>query len=141
LHGPRPQAGSAVGRKSPVTSKSGHFQIKSFPNCDVFRTRHVTLSVAALMAILSWCAAWKGFSRRGQGAGRAAGFVNSIRGNTKMWVATLNIITLVLMLAVLIHVAFAARKFDANLNALLDDQGERLRRIERDLDRVRQALD
>lgn len=58
-----------------------------------------------------------------------------------MWVTALNIVTLVLMLAVLGYVGFAARKFDASLSALLDDQSERLRRIERDLDRVRQALD
>jgi hypothetical protein len=58
-----------------------------------------------------------------------------------MWVAALNIVTLVLMLAVLVYVGMAARRLDASLTALLDDQGERLRRIERDLDRVRQALD
>jgi hypothetical protein len=58
-----------------------------------------------------------------------------------MWVTALNIVTLVLMLAVLVYVGIAARRLDASLTALLDDQGERLRRIERDLDRVRQALD
>ena len=58
-----------------------------------------------------------------------------------MWVTTLNIVTLVLMLAVLGYVAFAARKLDASLGSLLEDQSERLRRIERDLDRVRQALE
>jgi hypothetical protein len=58
-----------------------------------------------------------------------------------MWVTALNIVTLVLMLAVLAYVGLAARQLDASLTALLDDQGERLRRIERDLDRVRQSLD
>jgi hypothetical protein len=58
-----------------------------------------------------------------------------------MWVTALNIVTLVLMLAVLVYVGIAARRLDASLTTLLDDQGERLRRIERDLDRVRQALD
>jgi hypothetical protein len=58
-----------------------------------------------------------------------------------MWVTALNIVTLVLMLVVLGYIGFAARKFDASLTALLDDQSERLRKIERDLDRVRQALD
>lgn len=58
-----------------------------------------------------------------------------------MWVTALDIVTLALMLGVLCYVAFAARKLDASLTALMDDQSERLRRIERDLDRVRQALD
>jgi hypothetical protein len=58
-----------------------------------------------------------------------------------MWVTALNIVTLVLMLGVLAFVGLAARRLDASLTALLDDQGERLRRIERDLDRVRQSLD
>jgi hypothetical protein len=55
-----------------------------------------------------------------------------------MWVTAVNIATLVL--GVLRYVAFAARKLDASLTALLDDQSERLHRIERDLDRVRQAI-
>ncbi|MGH8176446.1 MAG: hypothetical protein ACREV5_09315 [Steroidobacter sp.] len=58
-----------------------------------------------------------------------------------MWVTTLNIITLALMIAVLGYVTVAARKLDERLTALLDDQSERLRKLERDLDRVRQALD
>lgn len=58
-----------------------------------------------------------------------------------MWVMTLNIITLALMLAVLIYVIFFARRLESNLDSLLNEQGERLRRIERDLDRVRHALD
>jgi hypothetical protein len=58
-----------------------------------------------------------------------------------MWVTALNIVTLVSMLVVLGYVAFAARKLDASLGSLLEDQSERLRRIERDLDRVRQALE
>lgn len=58
-----------------------------------------------------------------------------------MWVTALNIGTLVLLLGVLCYIAFAARKLDASLTALLDDQSDRLRRIERDLDRVRQAVE
>lgn len=58
-----------------------------------------------------------------------------------MWVTTLNIVTLILMLAVLGYVTFAARKLHDGLTALLEDQSDRLRRVERDLDRVRQALD
>lgn len=58
-----------------------------------------------------------------------------------MWVIALNIITFALMLAVLGYVAFCARKLEAGLDAMLTEQGDRLRRIERDLDRVRQALD
>jgi hypothetical protein len=58
-----------------------------------------------------------------------------------MWVTTLNIVTLVLMLVVLGYIGFAARKLDGSLTTLLEDQSERLRKIERDLDRVRQALD
>lgn len=58
-----------------------------------------------------------------------------------MWVTALNLVTLALVLAVLAGVGLAARRLDASLTTLLDDQGERLRRIERDLDRVRQALD
>ena len=58
-----------------------------------------------------------------------------------MWATTLNIITLVSMLAVLAYVVFAARKLEQGLSSQLTDQGDRLRRLERDLDRVRQALD
>jgi len=58
-----------------------------------------------------------------------------------MWVMTLNIITLVLMLAVLIYVIFFARRLESDLDSLLNEHGDRLRRIERDLDRVRHALD
>jgi hypothetical protein len=58
-----------------------------------------------------------------------------------MWATTLNIITPVSMLAVLAYVFFAARKLEQELSSQLTDQGERLRRLERDLDRVRQALD
>lgn len=58
-----------------------------------------------------------------------------------MWVTTLNIITLALMLAVLAYVTFSARKLEGSLDAMLAEQADRLRRIERDLDRVRQALD
>jgi hypothetical protein len=57
-----------------------------------------------------------------------------------MWVTALSIATLVLMLGILAYVAFAARKLDASLTTLLDDQGEGRRRSERDLERVRQSL-
>lgn len=58
-----------------------------------------------------------------------------------MWVMTLSIVTLVSMLAVLIYVVFCARRLEASLDSMVNEQGDRLRRIERDLDRVRQALD
>ena len=58
-----------------------------------------------------------------------------------MWVTTLNIITLALMLVVLSYVTVSARKLEAGLDSMLAEQADRLRRIERDLDRVRQALD
>lgn len=58
-----------------------------------------------------------------------------------MWVMTLSIITLALMLAVLIYFIFFARRLQASLESLQNEQGDRLRRIERDLDRVRHALD
>lgn len=58
-----------------------------------------------------------------------------------MWVMTLSIITLALMLAVLMYFIFFARRLQASLDSLQNEQGERLRRIERDLDRVRHALD
>jgi hypothetical protein len=58
-----------------------------------------------------------------------------------MWVTAVQLLTLALMAGVLAYVAFAARRLDQSLNSLLEDQGERLRRMERDLDRVRQALD
>jgi hypothetical protein len=58
-----------------------------------------------------------------------------------MWVTAVQLMTLALMAGVLAYVAFAARRLDQSLNSLLEDQGERLRRMERDLDRVRQALD
>ena len=58
-----------------------------------------------------------------------------------MWVTAVQLLTLALMAGVLAYVAFAARRLDRGLSSLLEDQGERLRRMERDLDRVRQALD
>ena len=58
-----------------------------------------------------------------------------------MWVTAVQLLTLALMAGVLAYVAVAARRLDQSLMSLLEDQGERLRRIERDLDRVRQALD
>lgn len=58
-----------------------------------------------------------------------------------MWVTALNLTTFVCMLAVLGYVAYCARRLESGLDAMLAEQGDRLRRIERDLDRVRQALD
>lgn len=58
-----------------------------------------------------------------------------------MWVTALNIFTLLTMLAVLIYVCNAARRLDAGLTSMLTEQSDRLRRMERDLDRVRQAVD
>ena len=57
-----------------------------------------------------------------------------------MWVNTVNIVTLVSMLAALGYVAVATRKLDASLGSLLQQQSERRRDIERDLERVRQAV-
>jgi hypothetical protein len=51
-----------------------------------------------------------------------------------MWVMAAHLLALALMAGVLSYVAVAARRLDRSLHTLLDDQGERLRRIERDLD-------
>ena len=56
-----------------------------------------------------------------------------------MWVTTLNIVTLVSMLAALSYVALASRKLDGSLGTLLQDQQESRRRIEGELDRLRQS--
>lgn len=58
-----------------------------------------------------------------------------------MWVVALNVLTLILMLVALCYFLFSSRKLDQALTEMLEDQGEQLRRIERDLDRVRHALD
>jgi hypothetical protein len=58
-----------------------------------------------------------------------------------MWVATLNIVASLLTLGALLYVALCAHKMEKTLTALMEEQAERLRRVERDLDRVRQALD
>jgi hypothetical protein len=58
-----------------------------------------------------------------------------------MWVTALNIFTLLAMLAVLVYVSTAARRLDEGLTSMLTEQGDRLRRMERDLDRVRQSVD
>jgi hypothetical protein len=76
--------------------------------------------------------------RRVEGLSRRA---SRARGYRIMWVMAAHLLTLALMAGVLGYVAVAARRLDRSLHTLLDDQGERLRRIERDLDRVRQALD
>jgi hypothetical protein len=65
---------------------------------------------------------------------------NKKRGISKMWVTALNVGMLLLMLAVLGYVANAARKIEAKLDSLIHDQGERLRRIQRDLERMQDAL-
>lgn len=56
-------------------------------------------------------------------------------------VNVLNIAVLVSMLGVLGYVLLLAQRLEKTLTSLMDEQAERLRRIERDLDRVRQALD
>lgn len=56
-----------------------------------------------------------------------------------MWATTLNIVTLVSMLAALSYVALASRKLDGSLGRLLQDQQESRRRIEGELDRLRQS--
>ena len=58
-----------------------------------------------------------------------------------MWVSTLNAIALFVILAASGVVLFFMRKLDGALSSLVNEQGERLRKMERDLDRVRQALD
>ncbi|HKR33263.1 MAG TPA: hypothetical protein VJT10_00410 [Steroidobacteraceae bacterium] len=57
-----------------------------------------------------------------------------------MWVTTLNIVTLVAMLAALGYFAMTTRKLDASLGSLLHEQGEGRRVSERNLERVRQSL-
>lgn len=57
-----------------------------------------------------------------------------------MWVTTLNIVTLGVLLAALAYVARGTRKLDASLDALVAQQSERRRRLERDLERVSQSV-
>jgi hypothetical protein len=57
-----------------------------------------------------------------------------------MWVTTLDIVTLVAMLAALGYFAMTTRKLDAGLGSLLHEQGEGRRVSERNLERVRQSL-
>jgi hypothetical protein len=57
-----------------------------------------------------------------------------------MWVTTLNIVTLGVLLAALAYVARGTRKLDASLDALVAQQSERRRRMERDLERVSQSV-
>jgi hypothetical protein len=57
-----------------------------------------------------------------------------------MWVTTLDIVTLVAMLAALGYFAMTTRKLDASLGSLLHEQGEGRRVSERNLERVRQSL-
>jgi hypothetical protein len=57
-----------------------------------------------------------------------------------MWVTTLNIVTLVAMLAALGYFAMTTRKLDASVGALLHEQGKSRRVSERNLERVRQTL-
>lgn len=54
-----------------------------------------------------------------------------------MWVTTLNIVTLLSLLGALGYVAFAARKLDAGLGALVAAQSESRRDLERQVERVR----
>lgn len=57
-----------------------------------------------------------------------------------MWVTTLDIVTLVAMLAALGYFAMTTRKLDASLGSLLHEQGEGRRVSERNLERARQSL-
>lgn len=57
-----------------------------------------------------------------------------------MWV-TLNIATLLSLLAALACVAFAGRKLDASLAGMLEEQGKSRRGIELDLARARATLE
>lgn len=57
-----------------------------------------------------------------------------------MWV-TLNIVTLLSLLAALGYVAFAARRLDASLEAMLEEQGTSRRSTELDLASARTSLE
>ena len=57
-----------------------------------------------------------------------------------MWV-TLNIVTLLSLLAALACVAFATRRLDASLAAMLDEQGKSRRGIELELASARAVLE
>lgn len=57
-----------------------------------------------------------------------------------MWATTLNIVMLMAMLGTLGYVALAARRLDASLGSLLQEQSERRGDVERDLERARQSL-
>jgi ABC-type dipeptide/oligopeptide/nickel transport system permease subunit len=57
-----------------------------------------------------------------------------------MWVTTLNIVTLVAMLAALGYVAMTTRKLDASLGSLLHEGSEGRQVTERNLERVRRSL-
>jgi hypothetical protein len=58
-----------------------------------------------------------------------------------MWATTLNIVTLVSMLAALSYVALASHKLDGSLGTLLRLQRERRAELERDLERARRSLE
>jgi hypothetical protein len=58
-----------------------------------------------------------------------------------MWVTTLGIFTLALLFAVLGLVIAASAKLERSLASLVADHSERLTKMERELDRVRQVLD
>ena len=58
-----------------------------------------------------------------------------------MWVTTLSIVTLLSLLGALGYVASAARKLDASLGALIEDQDMSRRCIERDVERARAAIE
>jgi hypothetical protein len=57
-----------------------------------------------------------------------------------MWVIALSIVTLASTLVVSGYVAKGALALDAGLNALLEQQSESRRRLERELERVRQSV-
>jgi len=54
-----------------------------------------------------------------------------------MWGIPLTIVTLTALLAVLAYIALWARRLDGRLGALLQEQSEQRRRVEREVDRVR----
>jgi hypothetical protein len=62
------------------------------------------------------------------------------RQKENVLVTTLNIVTLLSLLGALGYAALAARRLDAKLAALTDEQGEWRRSTESDLQRTRQSL-
>jgi hypothetical protein len=57
-----------------------------------------------------------------------------------MWGTPLTIVTLTALLAVLAYIALWADRLDHRLGALLHEQSEERRRVEREVDRVRSTV-